>query len=137
MTVPGVGPALSVAWWAGLGTLKTLLFLLFGGSDRVHPDSFGFGVERPCDSHLFSGELLRRLLVTKCVDFLAVVQNVQGAVDADAGDGALGVGGSHPHRGVPGLGAHVIRDDAGERLPAGSSERCSGKQTDDQVFHAR
>src|SRR5205809_3618633 len=116
MTVPGVGPALSVAWWAGLGTLKTLLFLLFGGSDRVHPDSFGFGVERPCDSHLFSGELLRRLLVTKCVDFLAVVQNKVRAMRADAGKRALGVCRSHPHARVIAGRTHAVGNRAGEGL---------------------
>ena len=39
-------------------------------------------------------------------------------------------------RGMAGLGAHVIGDDARECLLCRSSERCPGKQQDRQVFHS-
>ena len=59
----------------------------------------------------FSRRFLRRPLVAQVVDVLPGQENVGVAVDADAGDGAFGVGRAHAHRGVPAVGAGVVGDD--------------------------
>ena len=63
-----------------------------------------------------SANFVRRLLVAQRVGRLAVIENIGGIVRPDAGDGALGVGRSHAPRGVTGLRAHIVGDDADERL---------------------
>ncbi len=58
----------------------------------------------------------RRLLIAQFIDILAVIQHVRGAVDDDAGNGAVGVGRSHLHVRMIAVGALAIRNRAGERL---------------------
>src|SRR5690348_12706404 len=59
---------------------------------RFHLNRFRLSVWRSCDRHSLSREFLRRLLVAELVGFLAVIQNVGGAVRFDTSDGALPIG---------------------------------------------
>src|SRR5204863_4377806 len=79
-----------------------------------------------------AGKFLGELLITEVVDRPAGEEDVRGAVRLNTGDRALGVGRSHAHGSMAGLRAHVVGDDPGERLPAGSSERAPGKQTGEE-----
>jgi hypothetical protein len=49
-------------------------------------------------------------------------------VRQDSGDGAFGVGGSHPHALMVGTGAHAIGNDAGEFTLALSVSRHKGQR---------
>ena len=92
----------------------------FCHGNRVHLDRLGLGVQRAYDSDFLSREFLWRPLVAQRVDVLAVIQNVQSAMDIDAGHGALGVRRPHLHSGVIRVWAIIVRNDAGERLLARS-----------------
>ena len=95
--------------------------------NRVQLDRPGLGVQRACDVHFPSREFLRRLLVAQRIKILAVIQTVHGAVDIDAGNRALGVRRPHSHMGMI-CDAHVVRNDAGERVLARScGQHCDCK----------
>jgi hypothetical protein len=58
-------------------------------------------------------------------------------VYANAGSGALGIGRSHFHMGMIAVGAHAVRNDAGEGLLAScESQGGDGEQTKNQALHA-
>jgi hypothetical protein len=86
--------------------------------NRVHLDRFSLGVQRTHDSDSLSRELFWFLLVAQIVGALAVIQDVRGAMETDAGTGTLSVRRSHSHLGVIRFGAHIVCNDAGERLLA-------------------
>jgi hypothetical protein len=102
---------------------------------RVHLDRPGPAVQRASDPYLFPRELFQRLLVAKCVGIPSVIQDIQGTMRVDTGNGALGVCRSHTHSRMIGFPAHAIRNGARERLPALCSGHCRDDQkTKDQRF---
>src|SRR5262245_21576737 len=103
--------------------------------DRLDLDRLGLRVERADDGDLLAREFLRQLLIAEHVFALAVVEHVRGSVQRDARLRALSVVRAHLHFRMIALRAHVVGDDAGERLVRGCSRQRGHEENTEDKSH--